>query len=316
MVLPISAHPAFNKAAHYLGVKANHVPLGADFRADVDVMRGMVTRNTVLLVGSAPNYPFGTIDPIPEIAALASEHGIPCHVDACLGGFLLPFIERLGYEVPPWNFKVPGVWSISSDQHKYGFAARGASSIMYRDAAYRRHQFFAQTDWPGGLYGSPTMTGSKPGAAIAAAWAVMTYLGEDGYTRLAKVMMDTARKLMDGINQIEGLHVIAKPAMSVFAVGSDTLDVHAVGDALDTFGWHADRQQKPPSLHFMVTPVHEPIADAVLVDLRESARRVASGEQGPGRGAAIYGALEAVTDHGPIRDAVIGTMEKITRVEG
>jgi glutamate/tyrosine decarboxylase-like PLP-dependent enzyme len=236
-------------------------------------------------------------------------------VDACLGGFLLPFVEKLGYVVPPWNFRVPGVSSISADQHKYGFSARGASSIMYRDPAYRRHQFFASTDWPGGLYGSPTMTGSKPGAAIAAAWACMTYLGEDGYMRLAKVTMDTAKKLMAGVDGIEGLKVLAQPAMSVFAVGSDTLDVHAVGDALDTFGWHADRQQKPASLHFMVTPVHEPIADQVLADLRESARRVASGEQAPGRGAAIYGALDNMTDRGPVREAVISTIEKITRVE-
>jgi sphinganine-1-phosphate aldolase len=315
MVLPVSAHPAFDKSAQYLGVKAVHTPLREDFRADVDAMRAAITPNTVLVVGSAPNYPFGTIDSIPELAALASEHDIPCHVDACLGGFLLPFVEKLGYDLPPWDFRVPGVASISADLHKYGFSARGASTVMYRDAAYRRHQFFATTDWPGGLYGSPTMTGSRPGAAVAAAWAVLTYLGEDGYTRLAKVIMDTTRKLMDGVNAIDALHVLGAPDMSVFAIGSDALDVHAVGDALDTFGWHPDRQQKPPALHFMVTPAHEPIADSFLADLRECARRVASGEQGAGRGAAIYGALDQMTDRGPVRDAVIGTLEKITRVE-
>jgi len=316
MVLPVSAHPAFDKSAQYLGVKAAHTGLRDDFRADAEEMRRAITPNTVLVVGSAPNYPFGTIDPIPEIAAIASERGIPCHVDACLGGFLLPFVERLGYDVPPWDFRVPGVSSMSSDLHKYGFSARGASTVMYRDGAYRRHQFFTQTDWPGGLYGSPTMTGSRPGAAVAAAWAVLTYLGEDGYMRLAKVIMDSTRKLIDGVNATDGLHVLGEPDMSVFAIGSDTLDVHAVGDALDAFGWHPDRQQKPPALHFMVTPAHEPIVETFLTDLRESARKVASGEQAPGRGAAVYGALDKMTDRGPVREAVIGTLEKITRVEG
>lgn len=316
MVLPVSAHPAFDKSAQYLGVKAAHTGLRDDFRADAEEMRRAITPNTVLVVGSAPNYPFGTIDPIPEIAAIASERGIPCHVDACLGGFLLPFVERLGYDVPPWDFRVPGVSSMSSDLHKYGFSARGASTVMYRDGAYRRHQFFTQTDWPGGLYGSPTMTGSRPGAAVAAAWAVLTYLGEDGYMRLAKVIMDSTRKLIDGVNATDGLHVLGEPDMSVFAIGSDTLDVHAVGDALDAFGWHPDRQQKPPALHFMVTPAHEPIVETFLTDLRESARKVASGEQAPGRGAAVYGTLDKMTDRGPVREAVIGTLEKITRVEG
>jgi glutamate/tyrosine decarboxylase-like PLP-dependent enzyme len=315
MVLPVSAHPAFDKSAQYLGVKAVHTPLRDDFRADVDAMRDAITPDTVLVVGSAPNYPFGTIDSIPEIAGLAAERRIPCHVDACLGGFLLPFIEKLGYKVPPWDFRVPDVSSISADLHKYGFSARGASTVMYRDSAYRRHQFFAQTDWPGGLYGSPTMTGSRPGAAIAASWAVLTYLGEDGYTRLAKVIMDTTRRLIDGINAIEGLHLLGQPDMSVFAVGSDTLDVHTVGDALDAFGWHPDRQQKPPALHFMLTPAHEAIVDTFLADLRESVRKVVAGEQAPGRGAAVYGALDKMTDRGPVRDAVIGTLEKITRVE-
>ncbi|MEO8456632.1 MAG: aspartate aminotransferase family protein [Chloroflexota bacterium] len=315
MVLPITAHPAFDKSAQYLGVKAVHARIREDFRVDVDAMHELITPNTALLVGSAPNYPFGTIDDIPRIGAMALERGIPCHVDACLGGFLLPFVERLGYNVPLWDFRVPGVSSISADLHKYGFAARGASTIMYRDNAYRRHQFFTQTDWPGGLYGSPTMTGSRPGGAVAAAWAVMTYLGQEGYMHLAKVIMDTTRALMDGINAIDGVHVVGQPDMSVFAIGSDTIDIHTVGDALETFGWHPDRQQKPPALHFMVTPAHKHIVEPFLADLRESVRKVVDGEQAPGRGAAVYGALDKMVERGPIRDAVIGTLEKITQVE-
>jgi glutamate/tyrosine decarboxylase-like PLP-dependent enzyme len=315
MVIPLSAHPAFDKSAQYLGVKAVHTPVREDFRADVDAMRREVTPNTVLVVGSAPNYPFGTIDDIPQIAAVASERGIPCHVDACLGGFLLPFVERLGYEVRPWDFRVPGVASISADLHKYGFSARGASTIMYRDAAYRRHQFFAQTDWPGGLYGSPTMTGSRPGGAVAAAWAVMTYLGDEGYTRLAKVIMDTTRAIQSGINAIDGVHVVGEPDMSVFAFTSDTLDIHMIGDALDALGWHPDRQQKPASLHLMVTPAHEKIVEAFLADLREAVRKVRAGEQAPGGRAAVYGALDKMDDRAPVREAVFGTLEKITQLE-
>ena len=312
MIAPVTAHPAFYKSAQYLGVKVVPTPIGDDFRADVGAIEAAITPNTVLVVGSAPNYPYGTIDPIPEIAALAQKNNIPCHVDACLGGYLLPFVERLGYEVRPWDFRVPGVSSISADNHKYGFAARGASTIMYRDAAYRRHQFFAYSDWPGGLYGSPTMTGSRPGGAIAAAWAVLNYLGEDGYMRLAKVIMDTTRTLQDGINAIDGLHVLGDPDMSVFPFASDSLDIYAVGDALDTFGWHPDRQQNPASLHLMVTPVHETIVQPFLADLAEAARKVRTGEQAPGGRAAFYGMLEKMPDRGAVRDVIVTTLEKLT----
>ena len=315
MVLPLTAHPAFDKSAQYLGVKAVKTPLRDDFRANVNAMRAAITKNTVLVVGSAPNYPNGAIDDIPAIASLATEHGVPCHVDACLGGFLLPFVERLGYDVRPWDFRVPGVSSISADLHKYGFSARGASTIMYRDASYRRHQFFAVTDWPGGLYGSPTMTGSRPGGAVAAAWAVLNYLGEDGYTRLAKVIMDTTRKLQEGVRATGELAVLGEPDMSVFAIASDSLDIHLVGDALDALGWHPDRQQKPASLHLMVTPAHAAVADDFVADLHEAVRRVKTGEQAPGGRAAVYGALDKMDDRAPVRDAVFGTLEKITTLE-
>jgi glutamate/tyrosine decarboxylase-like PLP-dependent enzyme len=315
MVLPVTAHPAFDKSAQYLGVKAVHAPLREDFRANVDEMRAAITPNTVLVVGSAPNYPNGAIDDIPQIAALAVEHGVPCHVDACLGGFLLPFAERLGYEVRPWDFRVEGVSSISADLHKYGFSARGASTIMYRDPAYRRYQFFAQTDWPGGLYGSPTMTGSRPGGAVAAAWAVLNYLGEDGYVRLAKVIMDATKTIQAGIKATGDLHVVGQPDMSVFAFTSDTLDIHLIGDALDALGWHPDRQQKPSSLHLMVTPAHAAIVDDFLADVREAVRRVKAGEQAPGGRAAVYGALDKMDDRAPVREAVFGTLEKITTLE-
>ena len=209
VVLPSTAHPAFDKAAHYFGLKLVRVPVGGDLRADVDAMRRAVTVDTVLVVGSAPSYPHGVVDPIAEIAKLAQERKILCHVDACVGGMMLPFVRKLGYPVPDWDFRVPGVTSISVDLHKYGYAAKGASVILYRDKALRRHQLFASTDWPGGIYASPTMTGTRPGGAIAAAWAVLNFLGEDGYLRIADTVMRTTVRLRDGINALDGLRIVS-----------------------------------------------------------------------------------------------------------
>lgn len=315
VIVPVTAHPAFDKAAHYLGMTRVPTPIGADFRADVAAAKAAVTPNTVLIVGSAPCYPFGVIDDIRALAALASENGIPCHVDACLGGFLLPFIERLGNEVRPWDFRVPGVESISADLHKYGFAARGASTIMYRRKEYRRHQYFMKDDWPGGLYGSPTLAGSRPGGAVAASWAVLKYLGEDGYKRHAQTMLDTTRALTTGINAIEGLRVVGQPEMTVFAFTSDTFDVHAVGDALASAGWFPDRQQEPASLHIMVTPAHADVVSEFLEALDDAVQKVASGEQAPGGQAAIYGAMAKMEDKTPVRAFMSEFIDGMTRKE-
>ncbi len=313
MAIPITAHPAFDKSAQYLGVKVVHTPLKTDLRADVEAMAGAITKNTILLVGSAPCYPFGTIDPVPQIAALAQERAIACHVDACLGGFLLPFVRRLGYDVPPWDFSVPGVISISADLHKYGFSARGASTVMYRDRQYRRHQFFVHSDWPGGLYGSPTMTGSRPGGAIAAAWAVLNYLGEDGYTRLARVIMGTARVLMEGINAIPGLKVLGEPDMSVFAFTSDSVDIYAVADGLEAMGWNPDRQQLPPSLHCMVTPAHVDIVRPFLADLQKAVAGVGADGPAPEGRAAMYGMLGTLPDRGAVRKVILDSIDRLTQ---
>jgi glutamate/tyrosine decarboxylase-like PLP-dependent enzyme len=316
MIAPITAHPAFYKSADYLQLKVVHTGLREDLRADPAEIERAITPNTVLIVGSAPNYPFGTIDPIEEIAAIAQKNGIPCHVDACLGGYLLPFMERNGDDVPPWDFRMPGVSSISADNHKYGFAARGASTVMYRDNDYRRYQYFAYTDWPGGLYGSPTMTGSRPGGAIAAAWAVINYLGEGGYKRLARVTMDTTRAIRGGIAAMDGLKVLGEPDMSVFAFTGDGIDINAVGEALDATGWHPDRQHLPSSLHVMVTPAHENAVEPFLAALGESVERVRAGEVTAGKRAAMYAALDDMEDRGPVRDIIFRGMERITAHEG
>ena len=270
MILPASAHPAFAKAAHYFDVRPVLVPVRADFRADLEATQAAITPQTILLVGSAPSYPQGVIDPIRELAAIASQNGILMHVDACVGGFMLPFVRQLGYVVPDFGFEVPGVTSLSADLHKYGYAAKGASVILYRDRALRRQQFFVHTDWSGGIYASPTMTGTRPGGAIAAAWAIMNYLGNDGYLKITEIVMQTSDKLRRGIEAIPGLKILSDPEMSVFAIASDQYNIYEIGDEMEARGWHLDRQQFPPSLHITVNYAHANIADDFLSDLKDS----------------------------------------------
>jgi glutamate/tyrosine decarboxylase-like PLP-dependent enzyme len=270
VVLPTTAHPAFDKAAHYFGLKLVRVPVRNDYRAHVPAMRQAITADTVLIVGSAPSYPHGVVDPIAELAALAQQRNILCHVDACVGGMMLPFVRTLGYRVPDWDFRVPGVTSISVDLHKYGYAAKGASVILYRDQALRRHQLFATTDWPGGIYASPTMTGTRAGGAIAAAWAVLNALGEEGYLRIADTVMRTVVRLRDGINAIDGLRIVSTPEMSVMAIASDKDNIYEVGDEMSVRGWHLDRQQFPPTLHLTVNYAHAGVADRFFMDLAQS----------------------------------------------
>jgi glutamate/tyrosine decarboxylase-like PLP-dependent enzyme len=273
MILPATVHPAFEKAAHYFSVKAVHIPVLDDFRADVEAARTSITAQTILMVGSAPSYPQGVVDPIPELARLAAENNLLFHVDACVGGFMLPFVRKLGYPVPEFDFRVPGVTSISVDLHKYAYASKGASVILYRTRELRRHQFFVHTDWSGGIYASPTMTGTRPGGAIAAAWAIMNHLGEEGYLAITDTVMKTVTKLREGIHSIDGIHILGEPAMSILAIGSDNLNVYEIGDELAVRGWYMDRQQFPSSLHLTVTYAHSRVAAEFLTDLAQAVKR-------------------------------------------
>lgn len=274
MILPLSAHPAFEKAADYFGVEAVRTPLAPDARADADSMRKAITPDTILMIGSAPAYPHGVVDPIREMAAIAQEHGILFHVDACVGGFMLPFVRKLGYPVPDFDLSVPGVTSISADLHKYAYAAKGASVILYKTAGLRRHQMFVSTEWPGGIYPSPAMGGTRPGAPIAAAWAVLNYLGEAGYLEMTDLVMKATKRLKEGVNATPGLKVVSDPEMSVFAIGSDGLDVYSLADELTQRGWHLDRQQFPPTLHMTVQFGHVEVVDEFLSDLADAAKAV------------------------------------------
>jgi sphinganine-1-phosphate aldolase len=271
VIVPSTAHPAFEKAAEYFDVRLVQVPVRSDFRADTVAMKEAITANSIMMVGSAPSYPHGVVDPIREIAALAQENGLLCHVDACVGGFLLPFAQKLGYPIPEFDFKVPGVTSISADLHKYAYAAKPASIILYRNPEIRRHQMFVSINWPGGIYPSPTMTGSRAAGPIAAAWALMNHLGESGYMEITKTVMETTRLIQEGIRNIPGLKVLSNPEMSVFAIASDNLDVYEVADELELLGWHLDRQHFPRSLHVTINHVHSKIAGEFLIDLTKAA---------------------------------------------
>ena len=281
MILPLTAHPAFEKAAHYFGLKPVRVPVAPDFRADVEAVRAAVTPHTVLLVGSAPSYPHGVVDPIAELGRVALDKDLLFHVDACVGGFMLPFVRKLGYPVPDFDFRVPGVTSMSADLHKYAYAAKGASVVLYRDKALRRHQFFVYTDWPGGIYASPTMAGTRPAGPIAAAWAILSHLGEEGYLDIAATVMETATRIREGVEAIDGVQILGDPAMSILAIGSDRLNVYEIGDELAGRGWYLDRQQFPPSLHLTVTHAHARVAAQFLQDLEQavaSAKRFSLGK--------------------------------------
>lgn len=270
LLLASTAHPAFTKAAHYLDVEEIRIPVGHDLRADVAAMAEAMTDSTALIVGSSPCYPYGVIDPITEIAALALERGTLCHVDACLGGWLLPFWEEIGEPVPPWNFSVPGVTSLSADIHKYGYCFKGASVVMYRDPALKRRQHFLFDGWPGGIYGSATTAGTRPAPPIAAAWATVQYLGHDGYVAKARMVRDATKQFLAGVRSIEELEVTGRPEMSLFEFSSRAGDdaTGAIGDLMDDRGWHLDRQQG--GLHLMVSPGHLAVTDDFIADLADA----------------------------------------------
>lgn len=311
MVVPETIHVAFEKAADYFGVRAVHAPLDPDKRVSVHEVRKRIGRNTILIVGSAPGYPFGVIDPIPELSDLALRKGLPLHVDACLGGFLLPFLERAGHPVPPFDFRIPGVTSISADLHKYGFTAKGASVLLYRRMDHMRHQFFVYENWPGGIFASPALLGTRPGGAIAAAWATMQTIGESGYVEIARTIHALTKRFVEGIDSIPGLEVVGRPDMSVVAYASrdPDLSIYVVGDLLEAKGWHIDRQQRPESLHLMVTPAHVRSVDRFLADLRAAVEEARADPSLAARGSTpMYGMIAHIPIRRLIRSQVLKMM--------
>jgi sphinganine-1-phosphate aldolase len=320
LILPATTHPAFLKACHLLDVEPRMIAVADDLGVDVAAATARVDEATIAVVGSAPNYPYGVVDPIPALAELAAERDIGCHVDACLGGFLLPWVERLGREVPPWDLRVPGVTSVSADLHKYGFTAKGASVVLYRDADLRRHQFQVETGWPGGIWLSPTIAGTRPGGAIAGAWATLRAFGVDGYLELHRGLLETSDRMRAGIAAIDGIAVLGDPPAGVFAIGatSDEVDVYAVADAMEARGWHPDRLLEPPALHVMITPVHAgKVTDRFLADLAASVDEVRGRPELSAQGqAAMYGMVATLPADGgeDVEAFLLGLMDGLYEV--
>jgi sphinganine-1-phosphate aldolase len=297
IIVPNSAHVAIDKACHYFGITLLRAPLRDDFLVDVNWVRDHITPDTVALVGSAGSYPYGLIDPIEELGRLALEHDLGLHVDGCLGGFLLPWIERLGVKLAPYDFRVPGVTSMSADTHKFGYALKGTSVLLYRDATLRRYQYFTFPDWPGGLYVSPGMSGSRSGGLIAAAWAAMLTTGEQGYLDAAAAIHVTAQQIRAAVEAQPDLRVFGDDPTFLVAFGAAQpddeggLDIFLVNDLLTSRGWRMNPDQLPAGLHFCVTrPNTRPgIAEEFTRDLADGVAYAKEHRGEPARSGALYG---------------------------
>lgn len=315
MILPVTAHAAFDKAAQYFNIKPVRIPVDENYQADVDAARRAITRQTIVLVGSAPSFPHGVIDPIAELSGLALEHGLGCHTDACLGGFLLPWAADLGYPAPPFDFRLPGVTSMSADTHKYGYAAKGTSVVLYRGAELRRYQYFTATDWPGGLYFSPTLAGSRPGALSAACWAAMISLGRDGYRQAAGHILATAAEIRAGIAAIPGLRLLGH-SLFVHAFTSDEIDIYRVLDEMTGRGWSLNGLHHPACVHLCVTLRHtQPgVAERFLADLAAAVAQVRAQPAGAGGMAPVYGLAATLPLRGVVGDMLKRYLDTLYKV--
>ena len=303
IVIPVTAHAAFDKAGEYFKIKVKRIPADEKFQADLNAVRKAANGNTICIVGSAPNFPHGIVDPNEEMSEIARQRGICFHVDACLGGFVLPWAEKLGYPVNPFDFRLPGVTSISTDTHKFGYAAKGTSVILYRTPELRRYQYYTISDWPGGLYFSPTFAGSRPGALSAACWAAMLSMGEDGYLESVKKIMDTAGIIKRGIREISELKLMGDP-LWVIAFESKELDIYKVMDQMTHKGWNLNGLHKPSCIHICITLRHtkEGVAERFLSDLKEAVDYVKVNPSESDGMAPVYGMASSLPFRGVIKD--------------
>jgi len=315
IVAPTTAHAAFDKAGEYFGIKVVRVPVGTDFRADVAAMRQAVTPNTIALIGSAPPFPHGIVDPIEELSEIARQHGLGFHTDGCLGGFILPWAEKLGYPVPPFDFRLPGVTSISADTHKYGYAAKGTSVILYRGYELRHFQYFAVTDWPGGIYFSPTFAGSRPGALSATAWASMVSMGEQGYLAAARRILETTTWLTQEMRLIPEIEVIGDPIFLI-AFRSESLNVYQLMEFMTQHGWNLNGLILPPSLHLCVTQRHTlpGVKERFIEDLKAAVEYVKQNPQAPEGLGPIYGMASTVEMRGMVKEVLGWVMDVLYKV--
>ncbi len=317
IIMPHTAHPAFDKAGSYFGIKMVHIPVAApDFKVDPAAVEAQINEKTVAIVGSAGNYPYGLIDPLDELSQLALNRGIGFHVDGCLGGFIFPWIEKLGYDIPPFDFRLPGVTSMSADTHKYGFALKGTSVVLYRNNNLRRYQYFNVPDWPGGMYASPTAAGSRSGGLTAATWAAMVYLGEEGYLKAVRAIMTVADEIKAGIAAIPELRLIGEPTF-VISFRSEEVDVYHINDFMKTKGWRFNVLQLPPALHFCVTMPQTfvpGVAERFLTDLISGVEYAKSKSGTIAETAAIYGLAGTVEGNQQVAELVYGVFDYLYSV--
>ncbi|CAG5129758.1 unnamed protein product, partial [Candidula unifasciata] len=305
-IAPVTAHAAFDKAASYFHMKITHIPVDEKTRmVDLVAMRRAISRKTCVLVASAPHFPHGIIDPVQEVAKLGQKYGLPVHVDCCLGGFLLPFMEKAGFPLQPFDFRVPGVTSISADTHKYGFAPKGSSVIMYRNRDLLTHQFFVQPDWPGGMYASPTFAGSRAGSIVAACWATLMHFGEDGYIDTTKRIVSTTKYIVNRLKSIPEIFIFGEPQVSVIGIGSSVFNVYRLFESLVEKGWNLNSLQFPSSLHLCVTLLHTNygVADQFVTDIQDCVKEIMKNPKAVCQGAgAIYGFAQSIPDRSLVNE--------------
>jgi glutamate/tyrosine decarboxylase-like PLP-dependent enzyme len=285
IILPVTAHAAFQKAAHYLCLKPVLVPVDpVTFKADPEAVRQAITPNSILLVGSAVSYAHGVVDPIRELGQIALEHDLLLHVDACMGGFLLPYFRRLGAPVPDFDFGVPGVTSISMDLHKYAFAAKGASVVLYRNKELRKYQIYTCAQWTGYTVVNPTVQSSKSAGPLAAAWALLHFIGDDGYLEIARQVLDATRRIADAIDEMEDLRLLGRPEMNLVAFTSDTVSVFHIIDEMKAHAWYVqpqlDFRGSKENIHLSINPASVRWVDALLADLRVCVERAKTMDSG------------------------------------
>ncbi|XP_075875221.1 sphingosine-1-phosphate lyase 1 isoform X2 [Nelusetta ayraudi] len=319
IVAPVSVHAAFDKAAHYFGMKLVHVPLDPKtMKVDMKAMRRAINKNTAMLVCSTPQFPHGIMDPVEEVSKLAVRYKLPLHVDACLGGFLIVFMDKAGFPLAPFDFRLKGVTSISADTHKYGYAPKGSSVVLYSDKKYRHYQYFVAPDWQGGIYASPSIAGSRPGGIIAACWATMMNMGENGYIDATKKIVSTARKIKTQVSKIKGIFVFGEPEVSVVAIGSDDFDIFHLSNALTSKGWNLNTLQFPSSIHICVTVLHtQPgVADRFVRDVKEQVAIIMKNpkEKTTGKGA-IYGMAQSIPDRSIVSEISWGFLDCLYSTE-
>lgn len=274
MLLAETAHPAFCKAADAIEFNYKLIKVDSDFRLDIEDLKKQLSSDVVFIVGSAPSYPQGAIDPIEKLALIAKQHKCLLHVDACVGGFILPFLKMEGYDLPKFDFEIDGVTSMSADVHKYGYAAKGASVVLYKNSELRKGQFYVKTDWSGGIYGSPSFMGTRGGGPIAAAWTALHLIGEEGYRRMAREVMEETHFIKQKIKEeIPELKILGNPQATLFAFSSDTVDIYEVADELAELGWTINRQQLPASLHVLLNYIHVGKGELFINDLKTSVQK-------------------------------------------